>query len=165
VATSSQFAFGRYSLGGVLDNGFNGTGKQLVNFGTGEVAGLGFGTVQSDGSIVAGGGSVVSGQNSKIATTRVRSNGTLDPLWGTGGKRIIPLSSLSVGLFALRMFTGGEIYGVGHAKTSGSVGSLMLSRYLNTSSYTAYALPGSPTGAAPLFSTRAIDDAADDVLN
>jgi uncharacterized delta-60 repeat protein len=163
-ATQSQWAFGRYSLGGALDSGFNGNGKQTVNFGTGEVSGLGYGTVQSDGSIVAGGGSTVSGQNAKIVTARVRSNGTLDPLWGMGGWRIIPLSSLSVGLFALRMFTGGEIYGVGHAKSSGSVGSLMLSRYQNTGTFSAFSVPVQTAGTAPMFSTKPIDDSDDDLV-
>jgi hypothetical protein len=63
------------------------------------------------------------------------------------------------------MFTGGEIYGVGHAKSSGSVGGLMLSRFRNTATFNAFSMPAAPAaGMAPLFSTKVIDDLEDSLV-
>jgi uncharacterized delta-60 repeat protein len=136
AATQSQWIFSRYNLGnGSLDSGWGIGGKQTISFGGTEKAGLGYGTVQSDGSFVCGGGTTITGQNSRIATARLNPMGQLDSTWGTGGKRIYGLTGLAVGLYSLRMFKGGWIYGVGHAKMSGSMGSMYLGRFQNTGSF------------------------------
>lgn len=159
AATQSQWTFARYNVGnGGLDLSYNSTGKQTVNFGTGEKAGLSYGTVQADGAFVAGGGTTITGQNAKIASARLLPTGLLDPTWGTGGKRTYALPSLSVGLYALRMFKGGLVYGVGHAKSSGSMGSMYLGRFQNTARINPFRVTAPTPTPATAFATGAPAD-------
>lgn len=157
AATQSQWTFARYNFGnGSLDTSYGVGGKQTVSFGANEKAGLGYGTVQGDGSFVAGGGTTITGQNSRIATARLTPGGMLDSTWGTGGKRIHGLTGLAVGLYSLRMFKGGWIYGVGHAKMSGSMGSMYLGRFQNTGTYAPFSVTAGTQSSTTPFAVRAM---------
>jgi len=81
--SASKFLLSRYDASGNLDTGFNGTGKNLIDFGS-ESYGY---TVafQSDGKIVIGGGNG-NNTNSDFAVARVKSNGVIDSTFGTNGK-------------------------------------------------------------------------------
>ena len=93
---------------------------------------------RGDGSILAGGGSTVKGQNAQLATAALTSGGLLDTRWGGTGKILKPISMNSAGYYTLRAFPGGWIYASGHAKTSGSVGSLLLARLLGIGPMTVF---------------------------
>jgi uncharacterized delta-60 repeat protein len=77
----SQFALVRYRLDGSLDPTFSG-GKVLTPIGAGSA--VESVALQPDGKIVAAGSSYTG--NTALALARYRSNGTLDPTFGTGGK-------------------------------------------------------------------------------
>jgi uncharacterized delta-60 repeat protein len=70
---------------GDLDTSFGSGGKKTVNFGGVDAANVVL--VQSNGRVVAAGGG---GPASSFCVVRLRSaNGTLDPTFGSGGKRVI----------------------------------------------------------------------------
>jgi uncharacterized delta-60 repeat protein len=71
--TSSGFALARYNSDGSLDTSFGSGGKVVTTFSGGATAVA----IQSDGKIVAAGGSLL---------VRYYSDGTLDTTFGTGGK-------------------------------------------------------------------------------
>jgi uncharacterized delta-60 repeat protein len=79
-ANNSDFAIARYTSTGAIDNSFDGDGMVTTDFGSAEwISSI---KVQSDGKIVAGGGS---GNNFAIA--RYNSDGTLDNSFDGDGKQ------------------------------------------------------------------------------
>ena len=82
--TGSNFALARYNTNGTLDGTFGSGGKVITDFGGPTDIALGV-AVRLDGKIVAVGRTFVSGRT-EFALARYNSNGTRDPLFGTGGK-------------------------------------------------------------------------------
>ena len=69
---------------GDLDTSFGSGGKKTVNFGGTDAARVVL--VQSNGRIVVAGGGAAGGS---FCVVRLRTNGTLDTTFGSGGKRIV----------------------------------------------------------------------------
>jgi uncharacterized delta-60 repeat protein len=117
-----EFALARYNSDGALDTTFGSGGKVLTDFsGTGsdEVANaLG---IQSDGRIVAAGGSNAGG-SADFALARYNSDGALDTTFGSGGKVLTDFSGTGSfdGASALRIQSDGRIVAAGNSDASGS---------------------------------------------
>jgi uncharacterized delta-60 repeat protein len=80
----SDFAVARYNTNGTLDTTFGSGGKVITDFGGPSDIALGV-AVRLDGKIVAAGRTFASGRTA-FAVGRYNSNGTLDALFGNGGK-------------------------------------------------------------------------------
>lgn len=79
VGGIKQFAIVRLNVDGSLDISFNGTGKQLISFETGDSQAYSL-AIQGDGQIVVAGFSRPLGGASRFAIARLMSNGSLDLL-------------------------------------------------------------------------------------
>jgi uncharacterized delta-60 repeat protein len=91
-AGASDFAVARYHPNGTLDTTFNGTGIVTTTFGAGS-GDVATGVVQqADGRLVVAGYTITGGVR-QIALARYRPDGTLDPAFGSGGKRTTPVFS------------------------------------------------------------------------
>ena len=83
--SDSKFLLSRYDASGNLDTGFNGTGKNLIDFGN---TSYGYAVAfQSDGKIVISGSSD-NGTSYDFSLARVKTNGIIDSTFGTNGKVI-----------------------------------------------------------------------------
>ena len=81
--SDTKFLLSRYDASGNLDTEFNGTGKNLIDFGADS---YGYAVAfQSDGKIVIS-GSKDNGTNYDFALARVKTNGIIDSTFGTNGK-------------------------------------------------------------------------------
>jgi len=80
----------RLNSNGTLDNSFNGTGKVLTTWGSGNCMAQSV-ALQTDGKIVVGGQNYT-GLYNDFAFARYNSNGTPDNTFGVGGKKIIGVS-------------------------------------------------------------------------
>lgn len=81
-----NFALARYNTGGALDSTFNGTGKKVLDDGTGDNGSLGGIGIMSDGRIVAAGYVVNANGDYDFAVYRFNSNGGLDSSFNGTGK-------------------------------------------------------------------------------
>ena len=81
--SNSWFALARYTAAGVLDTGFNGSGK--VTTAVGSASGAYAVAIQPDGKIVAGGFSGPPDITQKFALVRYNPDGTPDGAFGTAG--------------------------------------------------------------------------------
>ncbi len=89
--TDNDFALIRCTSNGTLDNTFGTGGKVITPIGNAFEYGYSV-AIQIDGKIVVAGSSN-NGVNHDFALARYNSNGTLDNLFGTGGKLTIPIGS------------------------------------------------------------------------
>jgi uncharacterized delta-60 repeat protein len=81
---------------GDLDTSFSGDGKKTISFGGVDTANVVL--VQPNGRIVVAGSTrKVSTAPSRFCVARLRSNGTLDTAFGSGGKRVISFGGDSLG--------------------------------------------------------------------
>uniref|UniRef100_UPI002F90B132 calcium-binding protein n=1 Tax=Streptomyces exfoliatus TaxID=1905 RepID=UPI002F90B132 len=83
--TSGDFTLTRYNPNGSLDTTFDGDGIVTTDFGVNNDQGRGV-ALQPDGRIVAVGGSTDYGGNSAWVAARYNPDGSLDPLFGDGGR-------------------------------------------------------------------------------
>jgi uncharacterized delta-60 repeat protein len=96
---------------GDLDTTFAGDGKKSISFGGSDSARSVL--VQPNGRIlVAGGG----GPRSSFCIARLRSNGKLDPTFGSGGKRMFSFGRENEGAFGAALQSDGKILLVGDAE-------------------------------------------------
>jgi len=87
-----DFAAVRYNANGSLDTSFDGDGKVTTAVGTGDDQGRSV-AIQRDGKIVAA-GYTYNGSNNDFALVRYNgTDGSLDSLFGTGGKVTTPIGS------------------------------------------------------------------------
>jgi uncharacterized delta-60 repeat protein len=77
----NSFAMARYNTDGSLDSGFDGDGRVLTSFVSGQAVSAQSLTVQEDGKILLGGRAVVDGVVN-FAVARYNSNGSLDSSFG-----------------------------------------------------------------------------------
>jgi uncharacterized delta-60 repeat protein len=91
-SNTERFALARYKTNGNLDNTFSGDGKVTTSFGS--LAGAHSVALQADGKIVAVGWKL-SGNNTRFALARYKTNGNLDNTFGTLGKVTTPIGSNS----------------------------------------------------------------------
>jgi uncharacterized delta-60 repeat protein len=82
--TGNDFALARYNTNGTLDGTFGTGGKVITDFAGANDIALGV-AIRSDGKIVAV-GRTFAFPRPAFAVARYNSNGTLDPVFGSGGK-------------------------------------------------------------------------------
>ncbi len=130
AATATSFAAGN------LDRTFGTNGKAVTPIGNASDKGSAV-AVQPDGKIVVAGSSFNSGSEFDTAVARYNADGTPDQTFGTGGKKIVNLSSSGEAINALALQADGKIVLAGHIST-GSESNFLVVRFnsdgsLNTS--------------------------------
>jgi uncharacterized delta-60 repeat protein len=125
-----DFALTRYRANGTLDPGFGTGGRVILDF-----AGLGLGdeiralAVRPGGRIVAAGMAVLDGFASDFALARFRSDGTLDPGFGTGGKVTTDFGGNSDQLHGLAVQADGKLVAAGSVTTAEGGENFGVARY------------------------------------
>jgi uncharacterized delta-60 repeat protein len=94
--SNADFAFARLRVDGSPDPAFGVGGKVVVTVGVGDDR-VNAMTVLADGAIVAVGESWANGAP-QLAVVRLRSDGSLDPAFGSGGKVIAPSGTSTTGM-------------------------------------------------------------------
>jgi uncharacterized delta-60 repeat protein len=89
---------------GALDTSFGAGGKKTINFGGTDAARVVL--VQSNGRIVVAGGGGASGA---FCVARLRTNGTLDTTFGSGGKRVVDFGGANDTVFGAALQADGKI--------------------------------------------------------
>lgn len=102
---------GRIMATGVLDPSFGQGGKVTTDFGGSE--GVSVVLLQPDGKILAVGGKGVFNPNVDCALARYNSDGTLDPLFGTGGKTVTHIPNYRFVTYDAALQPDGKIVVVG----------------------------------------------------
>jgi uncharacterized delta-60 repeat protein len=114
---------------GDLDTSFGSGGKKTVNFGGVDAANVVL--VQPNGRVVAAGGG---GPASSFCVVRLRSaNGTLDPTFGSGGKRVIDFGTDDEGVHGAALQPDGKIVLAGDSRLQPAVVRLKANGALDTS--------------------------------
>jgi uncharacterized delta-60 repeat protein len=113
VGSEGDFALARFNPDGSLDTSFDGDGKVLTPILPGydllyELA------IQSDGKIIAA-GTTNTASSADVAVVRYNSDGSLDPIYGSGGKALIDLGAYeSAGGLALDAADNAYIVGTAY---------------------------------------------------
>jgi uncharacterized delta-60 repeat protein len=118
---------------GDLDTSFAGDGKKTINFGGNDTANVVL--VQPNGRIVVAGRTAkVTTAPSRFCVARLRSNGTLDPAFGSGGKRVISFGGDSLGesVFGAALQPDGKIVLAGGSDLRAAVARLKPNGSLDT---------------------------------
>jgi uncharacterized delta-60 repeat protein len=125
-----DFGLARYELTGVLDSSFGTGGKVTTDFGPGLDSARAV-AVQPDGKIVAAGFTRSSGVpvESNLALARYKSDGSLDPTFGSGGKVVTDLGTGNDSAEALALQPDGKIVVAGHALASAGNFDFAVARY------------------------------------
>jgi uncharacterized delta-60 repeat protein len=114
---------------GDLDTTFGSGGKKTVNFGGTDAARAVL--VQPNGRVVAAGGG---GPASSFCVVRLRSaNGTLDPTFGSGGKRAVDFGSDDESVYGAALQPDGKIVLAGDSRLQPAVVRLKANGALDTS--------------------------------
>ena len=114
---------------GDLDTTFGSGGKKTVNFGGTDAARAVL--VQPNGRVVAAGGG---GPASSFCVVRLRSaNGTLDPTFGSGGKRVVDFGSDDESVYGAALQPDGKIVLAGDSRLQPAVVRLKANGALDTS--------------------------------
>jgi uncharacterized delta-60 repeat protein len=126
VGGVGEFALARYDSNGSLDATFSGGQILTAIEGSNGAQAV---AIQSDGKIVAGGGSTAGG-SADFALVRYNSNGTLDGTFGIGGEVLTSISPIgSSGVDALVIESDGKIVVAGDALVGDSNLDFALARY------------------------------------
>ena len=118
---------------GDLDTSFSGDGKRTINFGGVDTANVVL--VQPNGRIVVAGSTAkVTTAPSRFCVARLRSNGTLDTAFGSGGKRVISFGGHSLGesVFGAALQPDGKIVLAGGSDLRAAVARLNPNGSLDT---------------------------------
>jgi uncharacterized delta-60 repeat protein len=118
---------------GDLDTSFSGDGKRTISFGGVDTANVVL--VQPNGRIVVAGSTrKVSTAPSRFCVARLRSNGTLDTAFGSGGKRVISFGGDSLGesVFGAALQPDGKIVLAGGSDLRAAVARLNPNGSLDT---------------------------------
>jgi uncharacterized delta-60 repeat protein len=118
---------------GDLDTSFSGDGKKTISFGGIDTANVVL--VQPNGRIVVAGSTAkVSTAPSRFCVARLRSNGTLDTAFGSGGKRVISFGGHSLGesVFGAALQPDGKIVLAGGSDLRAAVARLNPNGSLDT---------------------------------
>jgi uncharacterized delta-60 repeat protein len=89
---NNDFAVVRYNTNGSLDASFDTDGKVTTQIGAGNDQGNAL-AIQADGKIAVAGQSLVGANNNDFAAVRYHTNGSLDGLYGSGGKVVVDVSN------------------------------------------------------------------------
>src|SRR6186997_2227186 len=114
---------------GDLDTSFGSGGKKTINFGGTDQARVVL--VQPNGRVIAAGGG---GPASSFCAVRLRAaNGTLDPTFGTGGKRVIDFGTDDESVYGAALQPDGRIVLAGDSRLQPAVVRLKANGALDTS--------------------------------
>jgi len=132
TGTFLDSVFVRLTSAGVLDTTFNGSGKLVASSSTGAdvVNAL---AIQADGKIVGGGWAEISGTQDSMTVTRVKTDGTLDTTFGTGGFGTATFTTFTSHGFALTVEPNGKIVIAGNIfNTGNSTDDFAIARFTTT---------------------------------
>jgi uncharacterized delta-60 repeat protein len=120
------FGIARYDTDGSLDASFSGNGKAAVSFGqqltyTYAVA------RQSSGKMVLGG--FEGGADANLALARLRTDGTLDPTFGSNGKQTTSILSGADAIFGLAIQKDDKVVAAGEASSGFGSSRIVVARY------------------------------------
>ena len=130
-ANDSNFAMARYTTAGVLDAGFGTGGKVITDFGGfDEASAL---ALQADGKLIQAGmffpfPNLDGTPFAFFALSRHNADGSIDSIFGTGGKITTDFFSLDSRATAVVIQTDGKIVAGGYADTGSSI-DFALARY------------------------------------
>ena len=128
----STFALARYDSNGTLDGGFGSGGKVTTDFG-GQFSDAAALVAQADGRLVAAGSADTSPDGPGVfALARYRTDGTLDPTFGTGGKVATEFAAGSAGANALALQANGRLVAAGGFRDDNFGEDFALARYLGS---------------------------------
>ncbi|MEJ7623011.1 MAG: hypothetical protein WKF34_03380 [Pyrinomonadaceae bacterium] len=127
--TGTNFAVVRYNPSGTLDTSFNGTGKVVTPIGSGNDYAASA-AIQSDGKIVAAGGS--RGTDFDFAVVRYNTNGTLDTSFNGTGRVVTPIGPNGNRANSVAIQSDGKIVAAGQSN-NGLNHDFALVRYLTAS--------------------------------
>jgi len=114
-APNEKFGLVRYNPNGTLDATFGGDGKVVTDF-TQEPDVVFALAIQSNGKLVAGGGSALGPENNpKFALARYNPNGTLDATFGGDGKRTTDFTPGDDDVYSLAIQSNGKIVAAGQS--------------------------------------------------
>src|SRR6185369_10556340 len=137
--TSGRFTFVealRYNTDGSLDTTFGGSGTGQTSIFLGSFGGIGYAVrIQTDGKIVIAGSaySSVSGSPTDFGVARLKSDGTLDDVFGSLGKVVTPVDSDNDEARAVAIQADGKIVAAGYAGV-GARSRFAIVRYLSDGS-------------------------------
>jgi uncharacterized delta-60 repeat protein len=127
-----NFAVARYTSNGVLDTSFSRDGETQIDFGNccqGATKVL----LQSDGKIIAVGGSNGESGEDDFLLARLSPRGSIDNTFGIGGKVRTSFGDLNGGANGAALQSDGKIVAVGFQATfSNQFANFALARYLNS---------------------------------
>jgi uncharacterized delta-60 repeat protein len=108
----------RFTSAGILDSGFNGTGKVRTHFDGGGSSAASV-AVQLDGKVVVG-GHFFAGGNSDVALVRYTEAGVPDPSFGANGKVTTVVGSGVAEAVSLAVQRDGKIFVAGYSLSGGN---------------------------------------------
>ena len=126
--TSNDMAFARYLPDGTLDTTFDGDGKRIVSFVSGNDFCTGM-TLQPDGRVVCV-GYASNGTNDDMAVLRLSPDGSLDTTFDGDGKLTIIPGSQSDQLHAAAMAQDGDIAAAGLSQNASGVSQFAVVRLI-----------------------------------
>ena len=127
-----NFAVARYTSSGVLDTTFSRDGKTQIDFGNCCQSATKV-LLQSDGKIIAVGGSNGESSDDDFLLARLSPRGSLDNTFGIGGKVRTSFGDLNGGANGAALQSDGKIVAVGFQATfSNQFANFALARYLNS---------------------------------
>jgi uncharacterized delta-60 repeat protein len=126
---NARFALARYHADGTRDTGFGGDGKVTTNLTAGDDEAWDI-LLQPDGKVVAGGDA--RGRGGRFAAARYLSNGSLDPMFGSGGIALINFTARDDFAFGLtQQPTDGNLVLAGGSGWGGSDPKFAIARLLD----------------------------------
>jgi len=127
-----NFAVARYTSSGVLDTTFSRDGKTQIDFGSSFQSATKV-LLQSDGKIIAVGGSNGESSDDDFLLARLSGGGSLDNTFGIGGKVRTSFGDLNGGANGAALQSDGKIVAVGFQATfTKQFANFALARYLNS---------------------------------
>lgn len=108
-----DLALVRYLPNGTLDSSFGAAGKVTTSIGSGDEYGVSV-AVQADGKIVAA-GQVNTGSRYDFAVVRYRTDGSLDPSFGSGGKVTTSVGNTNDYALKIVLQTDGKLIVIGQS--------------------------------------------------
>ncbi len=125
-----DFALARYTPNGSLDTSFSGDGKQTTDFFGGSDFAFGM-ALQTNGRIVAVGGTSNSSGVNDFALTRYNTNGSLDTSFSGDGKQTTSFSpGCCDSATSVALAPNGKIFAVGQSSRTDGTSDFAIARYL-----------------------------------
>ncbi|WP_276504210.1 T9SS type A sorting domain-containing protein [Terrimonas pollutisoli] len=126
IGANYDFVLARYNADGSLDEDFDGDGKLITSFGSSDDLTASI-ALQTDGKIVVGGYSHISGANYDFALARYNTNGSLDASFDGDGKLTTAIGSSYDAISSIAIQNDGKIVAGGNSY--GSYYDFALARY------------------------------------